>query len=581
MGIIRFGGCTVERKQACVMRDGVVLYADIYRPGEAGLYPVLLMRQPYGRMIASTITQAHPVWYARQGFIVIIQDVRGRGDSQGEFDPFIHEAEDGFDTVEWAAALPQSNGHVGMYGFSYQGCTQWAAASQKPPSLKAIAPGMCGADLYHGMIYPQGRFAAAEHVPWAFQLARDAARRAGDAETERYCTLVRKQTPDDLLYPIMENGSHPILRKYFPAYEEWLRHSAYDEYWEKRSWAESFLEQPIPAFLIGGWYDVFLMGTLGDYDMLKSVPRTGDLAFKLKIGPWDHIPWGRYSGGVDHGGEADGNIHVEQAEWFKYWLDPKRKPIDERSREPEVSYYERGSCEWMTSRQGSPLSSAGELREQWLNGSEKPANGSSGGGRLLEHRSSGINAMPDLFVYDARLPMTLEGYQPKDRRVEQDRYEALVYTSAPLAYPTSLYGAPKVAAQAQTMGGPTDLVAILSVVGADGAVTFLTAGVAEITAEAGEHELWQNLSIELRPIAIELQAGEAIRLELTGSAYPLFARHPNGRSISKSAQAGPQDLLIASVAVNYESSKLQLPVRAIEKEEDVCIDLAMAEMTGL
>lgn len=578
MGAIRFGGCLVERKQACAMRDGVVLYADIYRPEQEGCYPVLLMRQPYGRTIASTITQAHPVWYARQGFIVVVQDVRGRGDSEGEFDPFLNEADDGYDTVEWAAALPGSNGNVGMYGFSYQGCTQWAAASKAPPSLKAIAPGMCGADVYHGMIYPQERFAAAEHVPWAFQLARDGARRAGDPETEAFCTLVRKQTPDHLLYPVMENGSHPILQKYFPAYGEWLAHSTYDAYWEQRNWMKEFRNQPIPAFLIGGWYDVFLMGTLQDYEALEGVKRSGDLFFKLMIGPWDHIPWGRYSGGSDHGEHADGDIHAEQVRWFRYWLDPKRQQLTEF--EPEVRYYERGSSEWLTMERGSPLSSTGEPAQLWLAGSSKPANGVTGGGYLGDGPSGRGASLPDVFVYDARLPMTLGGFQPVDRRSEQDRYEILVYTSGAMEQKTPIYGVAKVEVQAQTIGGPTDLVALLSVVAVDGAVTFLTAGIAETASDADENGLWQTVSIELRPVAIELQEGEAIRLELTGSAYPLYGKHPNGRSVSEAHLVKPDSLHMATVSISYVNSRLMLPVR-VKEGESACIDLAMAEMTGM
>ncbi|MBD2868658.1 CocE/NonD family hydrolase [Paenibacillus arenilitoris] len=578
MGAIRFGGCLLERDQACAMRDGTVLYADIYRPSQDGCYPVLLMRQPYGKMLASTVSQAHPVWYARQGFIVVIQDVRGRGDSEGEFDPFAHEAEDGYDTVQWAAALPQSNGYVGMYGFSYQGSTQWAAASLAPPALKAIAPGMCGASAYHGMIYPQGRFAAAEHVPWAFQLARDGARRAGDAESEAYCTLVRKSTPDELLYPVMADGSHPILQRYFPAYGQWREHADYDAYWERRSWMNAFLEHPIPAFLIGGWYDVFLMGTLEDYDRLSGIERTDDLFFKLMIGPWDHIPWGRHSGGMDHGREADGDIHAEQAAWFRYWLDPQRKPKTEA--EPEVRGYERGSGAWRSYGRESPLSSQGHPVRLWLNGGIKPANGALGGGRLLPQPTTGNESAPDVFVYDARMPMTLDGFQPKDRRAEQDRYEILVYTGEPLAECVRLFGAITLQAQVQTIGGPTDLVAIASVVGPSGEATFLTAGVAEASAEADEQGLGQTLQLKLRPVAIELRPGEAIRLELTGSAYPLYARHPNGRSISDERSAGPGQLRMATVSIHYEGSTIELPVR-VKGGEATCTGLAMAETTGM
>ena len=129
-------------------RDGVRLDADIYRPDAEGKFPVLLMRQPYGRAIASTVVYAHPAWYAKHGYIVVIQDVRGRGTSEGEFNLFVSEKQDGFDTVNWAANLPGSIGKVGMYGFSYQGMTQLYAAAAKPSALTTICPAMVGCDLY-------------------------------------------------------------------------------------------------------------------------------------------------------------------------------------------------------------------------------------------------------------------------------------------------------------------------------------------------------------------------------------------------------------------------------------------------
>ena len=149
------GPCTVS-KQVDVpakMRDGVTLLADVYRPTEAGKYPVLLMRLPYNKTTAQTYVYASPEYYASQCYIVAIQDVRGQYASQGVFYAFKNEMEDGYDSVEWAAALPNSNGKVGMYGFSYVGATQWLAAVMRPPHLVAIAPAMTSSDYYDGWSY--------------------------------------------------------------------------------------------------------------------------------------------------------------------------------------------------------------------------------------------------------------------------------------------------------------------------------------------------------------------------------------------------------------------------------------------
>lgn len=193
-------------------RDGIQLDADVYRPQGEGSYPVLLMRQPYGRAIASTVVYAHPRWYAAQGYIVVIQDVRGRGTSKGSFYPFRHEVEDGFDAVNWAAALPGSNGVVGMYGFSYQGMTQLYAASTRPSALKAICPAMLPYDLYADAAYPGGAFAFYNNLSWALQLETEGARLRGDANA--YQALLKAARNLPLYDPIpLKPG---VLQQYAP-----------------------------------------------------------------------------------------------------------------------------------------------------------------------------------------------------------------------------------------------------------------------------------------------------------------------------------------------------------------------------
>lgn len=555
----RFGGVVIERKRPCVTRDGVTLYADIYRPEGPGDFPVLLMRQPYGRAIASTVSHAHPVWYAQRGYMVVIQDVRGRGDSEGTFVPFIYEAQDGYDAVEWAAALPNSNGRVGMYGFSYQGSTQWAAASMRPPHLVAIAPAMCAVDLYHGMFYPHGRFAIREHLPWAFQLARDTARRAGDSEAEQFCTQVMR-SPGEFISKLPVLEEHPVLSKYFPTYYEWCLHTEYDDYWAERSWLPSVAEHPIPSLHIGGWYDGFLMGTLQSYDVLQRSPRSRALFHRLIVGPWAHIPWGRKAGGVDHGPFADGDIHLEQIRWFDYWL--KDKKDIELFDQPSIRYFELESKQWRTMGQTSPFRPNETVSRWYIGVSEKPSNGALGGGRLIETVSGISSAAADVFVYDARLPMSLESSLPLDRSAAQDRYEILVYTSAPLKEPLNIFGSPKVSVRYQTLGGPTDLTAMLSVVLPDGTSRFLSVGRKQICAEQGT-EGWEAIEISLQPCAAEFQAGSSIRLELTGSAFPFFVRHPNGCADEDIHQVGAERLQIATVAIcSYEqgASFVELPI---------------------
>nr|WP_154894139.1 CocE/NonD family hydrolase [Paenibacillus xylanexedens] len=559
---MKFGNVVIRRKVPCTMRDGITLYSDIYLPDETGEYPVLLMRQPYGRSIASTVTHAHPVWYASKGYIVVVQDVRGRGESEGEFNPFVQESEDGFDTIEWAAGLSGSTGKVGMYGFSYQGLTQWAAASLHPPALKAIAPSMCPADMYHGLFYPHGSFALGNHLPWAFQLARDTAQRAGDFETAEQCSRLMR-SPEEMLWKMPLNERHPILEQYFPAFYDWIDHQTYDEYWEQMNWIDEIAREPVPALHIGGWYDGFLMGTLQSFEALQATA-TSDCFHRLIVGPWAHIPWGRRAGGIDHGEQADGGHHLEQLRWFDYWL--KGKEDMELSNDLPIRYFDQLSHEWHTAEQLPSLFEDGSSTSEWfyLSGSQTPANGAAGGGRLEKHKEDVEEAVPDVFVYDSRLPMRLDSYLPSDRAAIQERQEILIYTGGPLAEDIPIFGSPELSVQYQTLGGPTDLVAILTTVSEKGTARLLSVGRTEICSEGADaSNEWRTAWIRLRPLAATLPAGSYVRLELTGSAFPLFARHPNGVTDEMNS-TGTGGLKIATTAVRsteQDISCLRLPLK--------------------
>jgi putative CocE/NonD family hydrolase len=206
----------------------------------------------------------------------------------------------------------------------------------------------------------------------------------------------------------------------------------------------------------------------------------------------------------------------------------------------------------------------GDHTKSWyISGSDKPANGSLGGGKLLETIETIADAPPDVFVYDSRMPMPIESYLPIDRSVIAERYEILVYTSEPLEESLKLFGSPQLTVYCQTLGGPADLVAILTLLLPDGTSHFLTVGRTEICSEVEGENDWNEIKFGLRPIAIELDAGVSIRLELTGSAFPLFMRHPNGIRSEFIHQVNSSGLQIASVAVcssQQLNSFLELPL---------------------
>ena len=248
------------------MRDGVVLRADVHRPDVPGSYPVLLMRTPYGRTHGQSESgYHHPSWFADRGYVVVIQDCRGRWGSDGDFVPFLDEAQDGYDTIEWAAALPEANGRVGMYGYSYPGLVQLLAATQRPPSLQAICPGFTSSQAYDGWIYSHGAVFLGWALTWALFLAHDTARRQQDDDllrsvrsallgvTDGYWTLPL----DDL--PVQRADALPTY------YREWLEHPTHDEYWRRWSIDEDYGRITVPALHFTGWYDGFLRGTVDNY----------------------------------------------------------------------------------------------------------------------------------------------------------------------------------------------------------------------------------------------------------------------------------------------------------------------------
>ena len=232
-------GVRLERAVHCTMSDGVVLVSDHYYPPAAGPHPTLLMRQPYGRDIASTVVYAHPVWFAAHGYNVVIQDVRGRGDSEGDFYPFRNEGRDGAETIRWLRTRSESNGNVGMYGFSYQGLTQLLAAAEQPEGLLCIAPAQTACDLYHGWFYRQGALRLASSLGWGLQMLKADARRrklrAASDGLEKAWADLRSQP---LVTPY---GLHPQLQhEGLPTYvHDWFTHALPGPYWSALDVSES------------------------------------------------------------------------------------------------------------------------------------------------------------------------------------------------------------------------------------------------------------------------------------------------------------------------------------------------------
>src|SRR5262245_62870830 len=230
MATLDLGGVTVQRDCPVRMRDGVVLTADIYSPsGSHAPRPVLIQRTPYNKLFAQTGVYQHPAGYARDGYVVVVQDTRGRFASGGDFEPYAREAEDGADTIGWAAALPDTTGRVGTFGFSYAGMNQLLAAGLRPPALACMAVGCAGSDFHDGWTYRGGALQLAFVLSWTIQaLAGPDAVRRQDRDAARRVHDIAINVPQALKRPLTAWLRSGELPRFFA---DWIEHEARDDYW--------------------------------------------------------------------------------------------------------------------------------------------------------------------------------------------------------------------------------------------------------------------------------------------------------------------------------------------------------------
>ena len=529
-------------------RDGVHLDADVYRPDTVGEFPVLLMRQPYGREIASTVVYAHPIWYAAHGYIVVIQDVRGRGTSGGEFKLFAREIEDGEDAVNWAASLPGSNGKVGMYGFSYQGMTQLYAAAAKPPALKTICPAMIGYDLYTDWAYEGGAFCLQNNLAWAIQLAAETARIKGDTKAYQELFVASRNLP--LYDPIPARPE--VLKNFAPDsfYQDWLEHAHSDEYWEKLSPKTYLKDVDLPMFHIGGWFDAYLRGTLNLYqDMVTRNSQRQELL----IGPWVHLPWNRKVGEVDFGVKAASPVDKMQVRWFDQFLKDINTGILE---EPSVCLFQMGTNSWRTFQKfPSP-----PLKSYYLS-STGLASVREDSGELRDESEYSIPDAVDVVVHDPWRPVpSLGGHAGLpagsfERSHIDYRNDVVTYTGTPLDSVLHIAGETIVEVWSEADNPTYDLCAVLSQVYPDGKVYNLTQGY--LRCRNG----FNPKQIKLQPTCAKIIKGNALRLSLSAACFPAYAMN-TGSDLPIGAVA-LQDAKKITVKINSggeKASLLLLPV---------------------
>ena len=529
---------TVERNVPARMRDGTTLYADIYRPGDDDPHPVLLVRTPYDKAGGDTSTYRHPEWWAGQGYIVVHQDTRGRYTSEGEWYPFRNESNDGYDSVEWAAALPGSNGRVGMYGFSYVGATQMLAAVAAPPHLTATVPGMTGSDYYQAWTYEGGAFSQAFIQSWVAGLGQDTAMRKGLDETLDDLQQAHLFFPH--LYgrlPLTDTGIQG-LRDVAPYYFDWLDHDTWDDYWKAFSIHPRYEQIAVPTLQVGGWYDVFLEGTLQNHEGLKARAATPQAreGQRLIVGPWHHVPWASDPGAYDFGEAGGNNVNPSMLRWYDYHLKGEANGLD---REPPVRIFVMGDNRWRE-EDAWPLKRA--VATSYFLHSDGQANSRFGDGTLSQ-RPPGEEPH-DLLMHRPAVPVPsvgghsccTEDVAPQgayDQRKVEDRNYVLCYTSDILTEDLEVTGWVSCRLFAAADAVDADWCAKLVDVFPDGFALNLTDGVIraryrdslERTSPIEPGKVYEY-TIAMRATSNVFKAGHRIRLEVASSNHPMYDRNP-------------------------------------------------------
>ncbi|GAC1545349.1 MAG: CocE/NonD family hydrolase [Herpetosiphon sp.] len=547
----------IAKNQPAVMRDGVTLHANIYRPDAEGSFPALLTRLPYGKDLFWSTSYLDPVQLAQRGYVVIEQDVRGRFASEGEWTPFEHEFTDGYDTVEWAASLPWCNGRVAMWGASYFGMTQWQAAVMQPPALRGLALGTTWSNYLNGTMFRGGvrewglmeywcQLALAPntllrkhaHEPQVIMERLPALVQLIDELPERYHTLPLTAFPDP-------SGTLPYVY-------DWLRRPVNNPYWHTLSIDHRMDQVTVPTLHIGGWYDAFCGETLRNYQvMVKQAAQNGLPTPHLVMAPWSHGMFGNVVGDIDFGLASSGaflnyqgtltDLHLR---YFNALFYGETAAWEAR---PPVELFVMGENRWRGFASWPP---ADATVEHWYLHSGGSANTAEGDGWLSRQEPDEEPA--DQYRYDPLNPVPTIGgpvlmpalYRPgaRDQRPNEARQDVLCYTSKRLERPLTAIGPVSITLYASTTAVDTDWVARLIDVDADGRAINVTDGVLRASTrhtyprpgviepappEAVEPGRVYAYTIDMWATAMTFGTGHHLRVEVTSSNFPRWERNLN------------------------------------------------------
>jgi putative CocE/NonD family hydrolase len=524
------------------MRDGTRLSADFYFPVAEGKFPVILDRTPHRKERAEMKAR----FYARRGYVVVVQDTRGRFGSGSDWEPLVHEAKDGYDTIEWLAAQPWSTGKVGTIGASFDGMFQWYAASERPPHLTTMIPQVSPSEPLNNVPWEDGVLPM-RNTLWVADLMQSNA--IGEPTGVKLALLNAKV----LRYPKLLKSLPVIdldkatMGKENPYWREWVQHQPSDPYWNALQFLDRLKGSNLPVYHESGWFDGDAPGTKLNYLGMK---RHGADRQKMVIGPWSHTDLAqRMPGDRDFGPNAMVDLQRSYLRWFDHWL----KGVDNGiMNEPRVSLFLMGSNRWL---HGDSYPLPGTRFQKWYLSSGGHANTSRGDGKLGP--TPPVGAGLDKYRYDPGDPTPSPGFyvlpesskdggqtisaeeMKKDQngfheRVTRSRQDILVYVSDPATKDFTFAGPVSAVIYASSSARDTDWFARLIDVDPDGNLFQLVEG--KIRARyRNSHTRAEMLkpgdiaryTIDMWHTGMTLLAGHRLRLEIASASFPLFSRNLN------------------------------------------------------
>ncbi|MBM7599653.1 putative CocE/NonD family hydrolase [Virgibacillus halotolerans] len=525
----------VEKDIECTLSDGTILRADVYRPDRDQCYPVLMIRLPYDKKTPRYYDEYLDVpRMVQAGYVVILQDVRGRYASEGEFYPFIHEGRDGYESVEWAAGLPYANGKVGLFGMSYHGYTQLAAAAEAPPSLKAIAPVMTMAEPWKDMLSDgSGVNDIGNFMTWTLaSVIPDQLERQGSANIEKakdYIAALPQwlhDKPANTWLPMKELDPESF---FFDVMNEQVESG----YLERMSLSKKLKSTEIPALFMGGWFDGLLQPTLKAYHTYKGPSM-------LWIGPWTHEEMsgragdkffenGAFNIGVDRV-EDPTALHIK---WFDKWLKDRPLNIDK-----PVHLYLAGQSKWESFEEWPPA----VTKEKWFLGSKGASQTRHGDGQLVREPDS--SSTVSQLKLDPENPVPTHGGNVLVAGQEsgmfeqgdiQDREDVLVYTSAPLEADLDILGTISANIWVASKTPLADIFIRVSDVEPNNRVYNV---VDTFHRESVEDDKPFCVKVDVNHTAYRFKAGHALRVEITASNAPRYDINLNNGKTTKTASKG-------------------------------------------